>query len=71
MNASSNGTVNAIMRRNRWFRQLSGTSYPTFAHVAATQALCAPISGKVAVYAYALGNAPTRLNERDWQDAGL
>jgi len=51
MNALSANTVNEIMLEIGWLRQLSGRCCPTVRNVAATQALCAPISREVAIYA--------------------
>jgi hypothetical protein len=49
MNASFRETVKSIMRRIYLFRHLSGRLPSVFAHVAATQALCAPISLEVSI----------------------
>jgi hypothetical protein len=49
MNASFQDTVKLIMRRVYLFSHLSGRLPSVFAHVAATQALCAPISLEVSI----------------------
>jgi len=51
MNAPFPQTVNEIMRRICLFNHLSGRLPSVVAHVDATQALSAPISKEVGIYA--------------------
>jgi len=51
MNALFKEGVNEIMRRIGEIRAIAGRCCPTVRDVAATQALCAPISKEVAIYA--------------------
>jgi hypothetical protein len=51
MNALCSETVNEIMRRICEIKAIAGRCCLTVRDVAATQALCAPISGEVAIYA--------------------
>jgi hypothetical protein len=51
MNASFRDSVNSIMRTICEIRVIAGRCCLTVRDVAATQALCAPISEEVAIYA--------------------